>query len=93
MNAKLGSYPSYTWRSIWGARELLKEGIGWRIGNGERVNIWDDSWIPGPRDGRVNSQTTGIRFVKVSTLIDSEKFTWQKDAVEELFDEGLASLV
>lgn len=29
MSAGLGSYPSYTWRSIWGAQHLLEEGFGW----------------------------------------------------------------
>lgn len=29
MSAGLGAYPSYTWRSILGARYLLEEGMGW----------------------------------------------------------------
>ncbi|KAA3482607.1 RNA-directed DNA polymerase reverse transcriptase family protein [Gossypium australe] len=29
MSARLGSYPSYTWRSIWGARQLLEKETGW----------------------------------------------------------------
>ena len=30
---------SYTWRSILKGLDLLKQGIIWRIGNGESVNI------------------------------------------------------
>jgi hypothetical protein len=37
---------SYTWRSILHGRELLKEGLIWRIGNGERVSVWEQNWIP-----------------------------------------------
>jgi hypothetical protein len=37
---------SYTWRSILKGLELLKEGLIWRIGHGERVRIWDDPWLP-----------------------------------------------
>lgn len=47
MSARVGSYPSYTWRSIWGARRLLEDGIGWRIRNERNVNIWNDVWLPG----------------------------------------------
>ncbi|KAA3462160.1 reverse transcriptase [Gossypium australe] len=37
MNAELGSYPSFTWQSIWGARHILEKGIRWRVGNGRRL--------------------------------------------------------
>ncbi|KAA3467019.1 reverse transcriptase [Gossypium australe] len=32
LNAKLGSYPLYTWLSIWNARTLLERGLGWKLG-------------------------------------------------------------
>lgn len=32
--------------SIWLARDLLKEGLLWRIGDGETVRIWHDRWFP-----------------------------------------------
>ena len=35
--AKLGSKPSFAWRSIFRARNLLIEGLMWRIGNGQGV--------------------------------------------------------
>jgi hypothetical protein len=37
---------SYSWRSILKGAELIKEGIIWRIGNGEKVRIWEDPWLP-----------------------------------------------
>jgi hypothetical protein len=30
-------------------RELLREGLIWRIGDGKKVDVWTDNWIP--RDG------------------------------------------
>lgn len=45
LSAKVGSYPSFTWRSICSARELIADGMLWRVGNGARINIWNDPWL------------------------------------------------
>lgn len=45
MEAGLGNNPSFVWRSlIWG-RELLKEGIKWRTGNGKLVRASCRNWF------------------------------------------------
>ena len=38
--ANLGNKPSFAWHSIHSSKELLFEGLVWRIGNGENVQIW-----------------------------------------------------
>ena len=38
-HAKLGSSPSYTWRSIFNGLEVVKRGTRWRVGNGEKILI------------------------------------------------------
>ncbi|TYI76843.1 hypothetical protein E1A91_D06G105100v1, partial [Gossypium mustelinum] len=43
-NAKKVDKASFTWTSIATATETLKDGFGWQVGNGERINIWDDNW-------------------------------------------------
>jgi hypothetical protein len=30
------------------ARGLLEEGLMWRVGNGEKIRIWGDNWLPSP---------------------------------------------
>ncbi|KAA3476740.1 reverse transcriptase [Gossypium australe] len=45
-NAQLGNSPSLTWRSIWAAKGLLHSGMGWRLGRGTGILLWDDYWIP-----------------------------------------------
>jgi hypothetical protein len=40
LSAKLGSRPSYAWRSIFQARGVVEDGVQWRVGNGANVRMW-----------------------------------------------------
>ena len=37
--------PSSIWGAIQGVKTILTEGCIWKIGNGQRIRFWDDSWI------------------------------------------------
>lgn len=37
---------SYIWRSILWGRQVIKEGVRWRIGNGQNIMVYKDRWIP-----------------------------------------------
>ncbi|KAA3472633.1 reverse transcriptase [Gossypium australe] len=87
MHTELKAYPSFTWRIIWGARRILEEGIGWRVGNGEGINIWNDAWIPGSGNGRVQCQFIDTIFTTVADLIDKDTSTWKHDIIRSLFGE------
>ena len=43
----IGYKPNYFWRSVVQACYILHEGVGWHIGNGESVDMWQDKWICG----------------------------------------------
>uniref|UniRef100_A0A2N9G3J3 Reverse transcriptase zinc-binding domain-containing protein n=1 Tax=Fagus sylvatica TaxID=28930 RepID=A0A2N9G3J3_FAGSY len=44
LEANIGYRPSYAWRSIALARETLKLGLCWHIGDGQSVRIHSDPW-------------------------------------------------
>lgn len=46
INAKIGHNPSYIWRNVIETREVLKHGLGCRVGNGATINILEDPWLP-----------------------------------------------
>jgi hypothetical protein len=46
LEAKIGYQPSYAWKSIQSATDVMKLCTRWRIGNGEQVKIRDDRWLP-----------------------------------------------
>ncbi|KAK5793057.1 hypothetical protein PVK06_034193 [Gossypium arboreum] len=73
-------------RSILAARGPIERGIGWRIGIGSVVNIWNDSWIPGPGDGRINCHNIDINYTTVDQLITSRHCTWKEDIVRAITD-------
>jgi len=39
MGADLGNNPSYSWQSILFSKTVLKECVGWKLGNEENVNV------------------------------------------------------
>ncbi|XP_059436088.1 uncharacterized protein LOC132169016 [Corylus avellana] len=53
--ANLGNKPSFAWRSIWGARDLLERGLYSRVGNGQKTRIWGDKWVPIPATYSIQS--------------------------------------
>ncbi|KAA3481168.1 reverse transcriptase [Gossypium australe] len=93
LNANVGSYPSFTWRSICNAREVIAEGMVWRVGSGAQINIWNDPWIPGIENNRISGHDIDSRWCTVNQLLETDKCTWNRELLGELFDEGTASRI
>jgi hypothetical protein len=88
LKAKLGSKPSFAWRSIYGARDLLEAGLFWRIGNGKEVCIWGNSWIPQHSTYRIFSNPRDMDpNTKVEALINWERGWWNQELLDTLFTE------
>jgi hypothetical protein len=73
---KLGS--SFTGQSILAGITTFKRGYIWRVGNGEKINIWSAPWIPSSPDRKVISPRSGAVYTRVSDLIEpiTEQWTW-----------------
>lgn len=79
LEAELGSRPSQIWRAILEGREVLKQGIIRRIGNGRSTWIWADNWLPRSSLLRPVVPLKEQRPVMVSELIDQSSATWRDD--------------
>ena len=55
LNAKLGNNPSYMWRSIFSAQDIVKNGCKRRIGNGENTFVWKVPWLRSLESGMLTS--------------------------------------
>jgi hypothetical protein len=75
---------SPSWHGIEYGLELLKEGLIWRIGNGEDVNIWRDGWIPRDHNLKVCPGKSKSRVRKVSQLLLPGTNSWNEDLVRKV---------
>ncbi|KAL0320264.1 UNVERIFIED_CONTAM: hypothetical protein Sradi_5287900 [Sesamum radiatum] len=77
MHARLGSNPSFTWRSILSAMNIVKSGFRWRVGSGAAIRVWSDPWLPRPHTLLpLTPRNTLNADVKVQTLIDPITKEW-----------------
>ena len=79
---------SYTFRSILHGRDFLREGLIWRVGSGESINIHHDPWIP---RGQCRKPTTPQRrndiLCNVSDPINPVDGDWDEDLIKQTFNE------
>ena len=56
MEAGLGSNPSFVWRSLLEARELIRAAIVWKVGDGRSIKLDDHRWLPHPPKFQANEK-------------------------------------
>lgn len=61
LNAKLGSNPSYIWRSIVESQSIVKQGLSCRIGNGRSVSIKGDPWLLNSEESYIHSNSEALQ--------------------------------
>ena len=85
LEANIGSHPSQIWRAIVEGRDILKQGLIRRIGNGASTNIWNDNWIPGDEFLRPYGSRVANPPENVSELIDATVACWNIEGSEKFF--------
>ena len=48
MEVGLGLNPSFVWRSLLEARELIRAATVWKVGDGRSIKLEDNRWLPHP---------------------------------------------
>lgn len=86
MNAKAGYNSSLVWKSLLEGRKLLAQGLIWRIGNGEKVKIWEDAWIPNLDGTKVYSPINTLPTqALVLEFINTEAISWKEELIHSMF--------
>ncbi|GMJ05563.1 hypothetical protein HRI_004225500 [Hibiscus trionum] len=92
LSARLGSNPSYTWRSIWASRALLEKGLCWRVGNGSNISIWNSFWLPVSPPRLVQTPPSpGLNWVSDLMLLNPRR--WNDDLIYEVFSQSEAHII
>ncbi|XP_065621168.1 uncharacterized mitochondrial protein AtMg00310-like [Quercus suber] len=86
LEAQLGKKPSYLWRSIMAAKNFIKEGFRWVVGDGRSIEIWNARWLPSSESGKViTTRTTMRQGENVASLISHEKGEWRTTLIKHIF--------
>jgi hypothetical protein len=94
LEAPLGTRPSFAWRSILNARELLQQGLEWRIRDGKSIKVWGDKWLPTPTTYEVQSPPKILdKKDMVAELIDPEVKWWNTALIKSVFSEEEAKVI
>ena len=84
--AKVGWNPSYAWRSLMATQSIIQRGMRWQVGNGNKIRVWHDKWVPRPSTYKViteeNPQSSNAL---VCELINRATKEWNKDKLDSWF--------
>lgn len=81
MEASLGSNPSYVWRSLLEARELIKAATVWKEDDGKSIKLEDHRWLPHPPKFQPNANMS----LRVSDLFDPCTKHWHTHVLHTIF--------
>ncbi|XP_075638417.1 uncharacterized protein LOC142610490 [Castanea sativa] len=94
MEAKDSRMGSYAWRSILIGRDVIQRGARWRVGDGKKIKIWQDHWLPKKHPPQVFSYPVAeFESAKVDILIDSSRRQWNEEMIDGLFKAKEAELI
>jgi hypothetical protein len=74
---------SFTWQSILAGLSTFKRGFIWRVGSGQKINIWQDPWIPSSPDRMVQTPRDQIMLRTVDDLINPATLQWDEELLRE----------
>lgn len=85
VDASLGRRP-YLWRSIMSAQHFVRRGLRWRVGNGDKIRIWADKWLPTPSTFKVTSPMNLLEeHAWACELINCNCGEWKAEVVKSVY--------
>ena len=71
--------------SIWEGIQTFKKGCIWRVGDGAKIDIWSDCWIPISASRKIVTVHGNQLLTKVSDLIDPSSGEWDEQLIRDTF--------
>ena len=74
---------SFAWQSILKARHVIEKGMLWRMGDGSKIRVFHDNWIPGCFPTKVVPYTKDFEDdLNVCSLIDQTTNEWNEQMID-----------
>ncbi|XP_031120872.1 uncharacterized protein LOC116024110 [Ipomoea triloba] len=87
IDATVGNCPSFCWRSIMVAHELICSGVRRRVGDGKSTLIWGHPWLPDDPTPMVQTaMPPELNGSLVSGLINPSSGTWDDQILRDIFN-------
>ncbi|MBA0743320.1 hypothetical protein Gogos_006014, partial [Gossypium gossypioides] len=70
--------------------EISKEtswGTCWKVGSGRQIPIWNEAWILGAENYKIQKLTANQDIEYVSNLIEQHSNCWKKDLIKHTFNQ------
>lgn len=83
--AEVGTHPFQIWRSLLDGRDILKQCLIRRIGNGVTTDIWQMNWIPRPENMRPIVSLVVDPPRLVSELMIGSEARWNSELIGQVF--------
>ncbi|KAH9758966.1 putative reverse transcriptase/RNA-dependent DNA polymerase [Citrus sinensis] len=94
VDASIGFNPSYTWRSIMAAKNVVVHGSRIQIGNGQQVQLSKDPWLPDVDNGFITSELDeSLATATVDCLMVPGQRRWDHDLIADVFNTRDAALI
>ena len=94
LDAKDSASGSHAWRSILRGRDVILEGVCWRVGNGRSIKIWQHHWLPIKHPTRITSiMLESMEEAIVECLINVETRSWNEGMIDGIFIPQEAELI
>ncbi|XP_057791329.1 uncharacterized protein LOC131008471 [Salvia miltiorrhiza] len=86
--ASSAHYPSFAWKSLLVGKDLIMDGITWKLGDSSRIRVGVDKWIPNG-DGSFSTAkvSTGTKNLRVTDFIQEEDFSWDVGMIDFVFEQ------
>ncbi|XP_050222495.1 uncharacterized protein LOC126672583 [Mercurialis annua] len=87
LEAKLGSNPSYVWRSIFESQAAMVKGSRVRIDNGRKTSIWNSPWVLPDNSGHITTpMPISLSKAKVCDLFEIGESCWDTGLIMDVFN-------
>lgn len=96
LTCEASSAISHGWRSVLVGRNLLVQNLGWVIGSGRNINIWNDPWLDHTKQKRpMGPAPEAFASLTVADLRTTEEGDWALEKIRLIlppFEEDILSI-